>query len=263
MLHGCICNCYCDCQKKNAKICLTIRTVGSASVCCKHRTESLVTKWTIETNNDAWQRIEQIIPDIFASNIGHSTIVSSPLYCLWNALDLPMVMVSRVVWVAHYMESQARQIHDPTVICEAKEKKGSLKTKDEKMGRAFAPDLIQKRIKRNAQVDSPLFFRGILTSDDVVAQRCLLHDTYHLIRCQILELPNEPQLLSSYWQTLHHLMPLRCECEPTALSANSRRQKQRKVSCNNAFDMNWSVFIAGYWKLTRCALRLSALWFWW
>lgn len=57
-----------------------------------------------------------IIPDIFASNIVHSTIVSSPLYCLWNALDLLVVMASQAFSVDHYMEFLIRQIHDPVRI---------------------------------------------------------------------------------------------------------------------------------------------------
>lgn len=56
---------------------------------------------------------ENFIPDISANNIVHSMIESSPLYYLWNALDLLMVTVIRAVLVDHWMEFLIRQTHDP------------------------------------------------------------------------------------------------------------------------------------------------------
>lgn len=62
---------------------------------------------------NSWNSLGVTIPDIFASNIVHSTIELSPLYYLWNALGLLMVMANRVVLVDHCTEFLIRQTHDP------------------------------------------------------------------------------------------------------------------------------------------------------
>lgn len=87
----------------------------------------------------------------------------------------------------------------------------------------FCPLVTHQLINKNAVdglIKLPLSSLDISANGDAAIRKYPLRGMYRRVQCRTLEPPDEPQPLSSYWQTQRHLMPSRYVYEPVELSVN-------------------------------------------